>query len=661
MMAEVLFLAAVVLAVAAGFAKWGARHRSVSFLGFSAIALLLVLMIVALAAAKMPALVVHTVAGPLTYAPTPWSGFWGTVGEALLLVVGLVFWNREFGKGQWVALAWLAVAVAAFLEAASPLAMVVAWGVLAIAVYGMVVAQGSSRRAAAAGWAMLVMSEAGAAALLLGALLLSPSVGSAAHGLTGLIAVLGILGLGSKAGLFPFQIWLPLAEPESPGAAAAALSGVTTTVAMVGLMRWLSWAPPSAPIAWGMVAVGLIGALLGVIHAIVDGDHKRVLAYSTVEWVGLAFASLGLSYVLRDAGQVAAAALALSGAYTLLVMHMGAKFAAFFASGWIERATGTRELNRLGGLFRSAPVAAGLTLLAAAGLMAMPPTGGYVAEWMALESIFMGASSSLRPALLVVVLAVALVTAGGATAILRWYAAIFLGPRRAVAESRPRPGEIVGIAFGALLAWGAGVGTTWLVPWLAAESPRALGANGIVAPTFTHPGQTALLDSLGGRLFNGLPGTQGVILFPGGGFTATSPWDLLWFGGAIVGAVALLRWLWLRRFPRRAAAPSVWSGGEDYTSAYGWTADGLAQPLRLAFAPVIRLRRGRTVGIDSIEVQTDAVDRLLTNLFEPLLYAARWLTQAVRRLQSGHLSHYLGYIMVVLMGGIVWLKLSGLL
>ena len=86
-----------------------------------------------------------------------------------------------------------------------------------------------------------------------------------------------------------------------------------------------------------------------------------------------------------------------------------------------------------------------------------------------------------------------------------------------------------------------------------------------------------------------------------------------------------------------------------------------AQPLRLAFAPVIRHRSTRTVGEDAVEVQTDAADRLLVNLFGPLLQAARRTAQVIQSMQTGHLSHYLGYIMVVLMGGVVWLKLSGLL
>ena len=657
-----LFLLALAVAAAASVSAWSGRRTVVAVLAFGTLAALLVEMVLGLFGVDGGALTLPTVAGTLSYTVTPWAGWWGAIAEALLLVTGTVFWAKEFGKGQWLSLAWLGVAVSAFLQALSPLGMVVAWGVLALAVYGMVVAQANSRRAATSGWAMLVMSEAGAAALLLGVILLTAGLGSHAPGVTAFIAVLGILGLGSKAGLFPFQIWLPLAEPEAPGAAAAALSGVTTTVAMVGLMRWLSWAPPTTPIAWAMVVLGLAGAVLGVIHAIVDNDHKRVLAYSTVEWIGLAFTSLGLSYVLRSAGLGAAANLALSGTYTLLLMHMGAKFAAFLASGWIERTTGTREMNRLGGLWRTAPLAGGLTLLAAVALMAIPPTGGYLAEWMAAESVFMGAASSLRPALLAVAVVVALVTAGGATAILRWFASVFLGPRRTVALARPRKGETLGLAFGAALAWVAGVGATWIVPWVAAVAPRGIRNLGLVAPTFTHPGTTALLNSLGGRVFTGLPGTAGVVLFPAGGFTATSPWDLLWFGGGIVVLVAVLRGLWLRRFQRRPQPPAPWNGGEPYRAAYGWTADGTALPLRLAFAPAIRHRSvRRTVGEASVEVEIDAVDRLLVNLFHPLLQAARRAVGLVQSLQTGHLSHYLGYITLVLMGGLVALKLAGIL
>ncbi len=656
-----LLPASLALAAMASVAAWSGGRRLVPALAFATLGLLIMELAGALADRGTAAIALDTVAGSVRYALTPWAGLWGVICEGLLLIAGLVFLAADSGKGQWLSLIWLGIAVAAFLEAASPLAMVVAWGVMALAVYGMVVTQATERRAVAAGWAMLVMSEAGAAALLLGALLLSLPLGDSTGGLTGLIAVLGILGLGSKAGLFPFQIWLPLAEPEAPGAAAAALSGVTTTVAVVGLVRWLAWAPPPPAVAWGMVVLGLGGALHAVIHAIVEHDHKRVLAYSTVEWIGLAFSSLGLSYVLQHAGQAAAAALALSGMYTLLLMHMGAKFAAFHASGWVERATGTRSLNRLGGLLKAAPLVAVLTLLAAASLMAMPPTGGYAAEWMALESIFMGASGGLRPALLGVVLVVGLVTAGGTTAILRWYAAIFLGPQRSPAQAPPAFGEALGVGAGALLAWLAGVGTTWIVPWIAAASPRALGMGGLVAPTFTHPQATKLLDTLGGQVFTGLPAAQGVILFPGGGFTATSPWDLLWFGGAMVGLVALLRWLWLRRLPRRGAALEPWSGGEGYSPSYGWTADGTALPLRLAFAPVIRHRHTRKEADGAVEVRLHAADRLLVDVFKPLLEAARRAARAIRALQTGDLSHYVGYIMVVLAGGMIWLKLSGLL
>ena len=656
-----LSLAALSLAVVASVLAWSGRRRLAPALAFATIGLLMLQLGLGLAETKAQVLAIDTVAGSLTYTATPWAGFWGLIGEGLLLAVGLVFLANGLGKGQWLSLTWLGVAVAALLDAATPIAMAVAWGVLAVAVYGMVVAQGGSRRTAVSGWAMLVMSEAGAAALLLGALLLSSGAGSQVRELTGFVAVLGIVGLGSKAGLFPFQIWLPLAEPEAPGAAAAVLSGITTTVAMVVLVRWLAWAPPTTQVAWGMVALGLAGAFVAVIHAIVDNDHKRVLAYSTVEWIGLAFAGLGLSYVFENAALDSAAALALSGTYMLLLMHMGAKFAAFLASGWVERETGTRDMNHLGGLFKAAPLAAGLMLLAAAALMAMPPTGGYLAEWMALESIFMGASTSLRPALVVVILVVALVTAGGATAILRWYAAIFLGPRRTAVQSTPRTGEVLGMALGVLVAWFAGIGSTWILPWVAAASPRGISASNLIAPTFTHPGTTTLLDTLGGRVFAGLPGTQGVILFPGGGFTATSPWDLLWFGGGIVAIVGLLRWLWLRRLPRRATWPAPWTGGEDYVTAHAWTADGTAQPLRLAFAPVIRHRSTRTLGEGSVAVQRSASDRLLVNLFGPILQAAQCGVGTIRRLQSGHLSHYLGYIMIVLMGGMVWLKLSGLL
>ncbi len=601
--------------------------------------------------------------GVLRYALSPWSAVWLALCLLMMGLSGLALLSRSPGRGMVVGLTWLTSAVTLFLLARSPLALLVGWGLIAVGGYVMVVSQAYRRRTVASGWTMLVMSETGTVALLIGAVILNLAPPQDA-GSMAVAAALGIIGLGAKAGLFPFQVWLPLAEPEAPGAAAGILSGVLSTVVLVGMWEWMGWAPAPTTVAWGLVIVGLGGAVLGVIHAMIDDDFKRVLAYSTIEWVGLAMGILGLYIVFLHEHVVVAASLAAAAYFAILLMHLGAKTAAFTASGWMEKALGTRRFLGVGGLFRSSGSLGKWLVLGVVALMAIPPTGGYFAEWSALEGLFNGAGSSLRVALIPVAIAVALIGGAGATAMLRWFGMLYLGPERRPPKLRPSRMETGLVAAGACLAWLSGIGIGWWVPWMEANAPRILGQRPapVIAPVFTAPATTRLLNSLGGRIFAGLPFTPGLIAFPGGGFTATSPWYLLFFGGGIVGIVFLLRALWWRHTGRgvsRRVEP--WVGSIKSEPGHLWSATGLTLPLRLAFAPVISLRRTRqdhpTRGL---VVETDAVDRLMVHVLHPFYNAIDRITARIQKTESGHLSHYVGYALGALLAGLIWLKIAGL-
>lgn len=353
--------------------------------------------------------------GPVQYQIGHWSGPWIVLFELMIALAAWVHRSLGGGRSHFLSIAWMSVAMAGLLSAHSPIALVVAWGVLAAAAYATVVSGEHPGRALTAGFAMLALSEVGAGALLLGALLLTLRIPVP----PGLIAALGIVGLGSKAGLFPFQTWLPVAEPEAPGAGAGLLSGVATGGALLAMLRWLSWATPDAAVAWGMVVLGLLGAVIGAVHAMVDEDFKRVLAYSTVEWVGLILAALGLSIVFAGAGLGTAAALTRDAAIVLILVHSLGKFSAFVTSGWLERAVGHRSMDGAGGLLRRAPWIGGAALLSVAVLMALPPTGGYVGEWMSVEGVFAAAASSLHGVLVVAGITAALVFGAGVSATLQ--------------------------------------------------------------------------------------------------------------------------------------------------------------------------------------------------------------------------------------------------
>ncbi len=595
-----------------------------------------------------------TPVGPLGWHGDPWVAGW-------LVVVGLMGGLAVSARaaagavpGEMIAASWLALGVAGILSAADALALVLAWGLLTASAYGAVVAGAHRARVLAAGWVLLVMNELGTAALIVGAILLATE--HAVSGTAGdVAALLGLLGLGAKTGLFPFQVWLPVAEPEAPGVVAGLLSGVTTAAVMVALGQWFGWTHPDVTVGWITVGLGVVGGALGAIHAALDHDVKRVLAYSTVEWMGLATALLGLSVVFLRTGSPAAAGVALAAFYAVALMHLGAKTAAFGIAGWVEQGGAGRRLDALGGLYRRAGWLARWALLAVIALMALPPTGGYVAEWLSLESVFMESAGPLRPPLVVVGVLLALLAAAGATAMLRWYGAVFLGPPRGrKLPRRPDPSSVRLVGAGAVLAAAGGVGIGWWLPFAGRWAPPLLGQpvlRHLVAPTFGRHPAPALLVSLGGRVFAGLPGAPGAIVFPGPGFTATAPWYLLWFGGAMVLGVAWARRAWIRRHQLTVRHEAPWSGGSHYRREHAWTATALTHPLRLAFAPVIRLQRRRQEGA-VVRVDTDIADRLLEQGMRPVLRLVGRLADAFSQTESGLVSHYVLYVLAAVAVGL---------
>lgn len=614
-----------------------------------------------------PILTAHLPEGLLAFQSTPWNGFFILAVTLLSAAVGLVLRAENHPPGTWMAWAWSLLAADAFLASASPLALVACWGLLALGVYGLLVAGAEDDRTFSAAWSMLVMTELGAVMLLVGAIMLNQPVVHGSLEQT-VILLLGVLGLGSKAGIFPFQLWMPVAEPEAPGSLAGMLSGIFTMVAMVGVWQWVHWVPLSAAdasvVGWILVLLGLLGALLGMVHAVVDRDFKRVLAYSSAEWMGLAFLLLGLMMVFRVNGLAQAGALAEDGFFILLLMHAGTKLAVFIAAEWVEKSTGTRAMNQLGGLHRAAGSMSRWLLLPLVALMAVPPTGGYLAEWMMGESLMMGGATRLRIPLIAVGIGVALVVAGGATAMLRWYGALFLGPVRTPAQFPASRSFTAAMILGGVFGWGAALSVGWLSPWIARLAPLADGARPplVLAPTFTHPSAASILVPLGGRIFDGLPGVPGMILFPGPAFTVTSPWDMFWFGGLLVGLVFGVRAVGLRwRSPRPVRRVPTWVGGTPYGPEFAWSASGITHPLRVAFAPVIQLRRTRSVEGRTVAVQVDAVDRLVEHGFHPLVDAVTTVLRKIQRVHDGELSHYLVYMLMGFGALLIGLKLTGML
>jgi hydrogenase-4 component B len=275
------------------------------------------------------------------------------------------------------------------------------WEVMSLASWALVMAHHREADNARAGYIYLVMASFGTLALLLAfGLLAGPdgaygfaSVRGATHApaMAALVLILALLGAGSKAGLVPLHVWLPLAHPAAPSHVSGLMSGVMTKVAVYAFIR-IVFDLLNAPSWWAsmiVLALAAATAFMGVLYALMQHDLKRLLAYHTVENIGIIFIGLGLALGFRAAGMNGAAALALIAALFHVFNHSLFKSLLFFGSGAVLTATGERDMEKLGGLIHKMPLASFAFLVGCVAISALPPLNGFVSEWLTFQAILL--------------------------------------------------------------------------------------------------------------------------------------------------------------------------------------------------------------------------------------------------------------------------------
>jgi formate hydrogenlyase subunit 3/multisubunit Na+/H+ antiporter MnhD subunit len=341
------------------------------------------------------------------------------------------------------------------------------WETMSLASWALVMAHHREAGNARAGYVYILMASFGTLALLLGFGLLAGPTGDyafeamRAHGLSPLLAgiVLGLvlIGAGSKAGLVPLHVWLPLAHPAAPSHVSALMSGVMTKVAVYGFIRIVFdlLGPPHW--WWGIpvLAVGGVTAALGVLYALMQDDLKRVLAYSTIENIGIVFVGLGLALAFEANHLPAAGALALTAALFHVFNHALFKSVLFFGSGAVLTATGERRMERLGGLIHRMPVTSVVVLVACAAISALPPLNGFASEWLVFQAILLSPdlpSWGLKLLVPAVGALLALSAAFAAACFVRLYGIVFLGRPRSPAAAEAREVDRWSLAAMSVLA-----------------------------------------------------------------------------------------------------------------------------------------------------------------------------------------------------------------
>lgn len=572
------------------------------------------------------------------------------------MVSGLLFAGRPGtlanlrGKVPIVALAVLLLSLVLVLIARDVFLFLTGWEGLAISFY-LVVSAGYHRddRAASSAYWTMGMAKVGGACLLAAFVVLvvrahaigfEPIAQAAAQlpqPVAGLVLLLAVAGFGIKVAIVPLQSWLPRAYPVGPTGTPAFLAAVGLNAGFYGFIRVVLGVLPAGPEWWGSVVVllGAITAVLGILYATVQPDLKALVAYSSVENAGIIVAALGAAMIGRAAGLPLLVSLGLVSALLQISVHAAAKAGLFLCADGVERHAETTDMERLGGLARQLPGLATVFLACAASLVGLPPLGGFVSEWMVLETLMQGFRvGSLVPEVAVALAGtlLALTAAIAGIAFVKAFFATFLGfPRSHRAAIRVGWSTVLGGAGLALAGLGIGVSAPWFVylldPALSAVGAQTVGARVstgelLIAPVFAD--------------FSSISPTEIAIVLPA-------------FALLLVVLLVLTR---NRRIPIRRTP--VWASGSVPADARTqYTPTAWSNPTRVVFDAALRTRRAvRRRGPDLAPVGVRYSSRVPAAVDEWLvLPGARALLRLVGRLQglqSGSLARYLSYVLAVL-------------
>jgi hydrogenase-4 component B len=457
----------------------------------------------------------------------------------------------------------------------------VSWEFMSLSSWALVMAHQGVPDNVRAGYVYLIMASFGTLALLLMfGLLAGPDGGYAfadmragqlSAGAAAVVLVLALIGAGSKAGLVPLHVWLPLAHPAAPSHVSALMSGVMTKVAVYGFVRIVFDLLGTPAWWWSMVvlALGGITAVMGVLYALMQHDLKRLLAYHTVENIGIIFIGLGLALAFRAHGMALAAALALTAGLLHVFNHSIFKSLLFFGAGAVLASTGERDMERLGGLIHRMPQTAFVFLVGCAAISALPPLNGFVSEWLTFQAILLSPqipSWGLKLLVPAVGALLALSAALAAACFVKAFGVTFLGRARTPAAEHAGETDRFSLAamfFLAALCLVAGILPGFFIDALAPVVQSLVGARMPVQSGVDWLSIVPIAESRSS--YNGLL----VFLF------------MLLSGALAAWAIHRLASDKVRR------APPWDCGYPDASPATQYTASSFAQPIRRVFGTVV--------------------------------------------------------------------------
>jgi len=546
----------------------------------------------------------------------------------------------------------LLLSLALVFSASNAFFFLVAWEVMALTAYCLISFEHEKKETRNAGVLFLIMSHAGTGLLLIAFLVLSSVSGSldftSFHLLAsrlpplqqGTIFVLFLFGFGVKAGLVPVHIWLPKAHPVAPSNVSALMSGIVIKTGIYGMARVFFDFYGPIPLWMGtlLLGLGVASALLGVLYALMEHDLKRLLAWHSIENIGIILMGFGAALMFRSLGYANLAALALIAALYHTFNHAMFKGLLFLGAGSVVQATHTRNMERMGGLIRRMPVTALCFLVGAVAISGLPPLNGFVSEWLTYQALLAGFGTTHSLTRLMFPIAgslLALTAALAAACFVKAFAIPFLALPRSEEAADAREVSFPMRAGMAVLALGCialGLGATWFVRVFDPITQQTLGVRASSALVMARGWALSPGTAHGGTI-----STAGIALF-------------FLLAGAAFALPLAMRWR------RRSVRGPAWDCGlPGLTADNEYTATAFSKPLRMIFSALYRPRREIQAEYEvspyypsAIRFESEIEPTFEKHLYDPLRQWIMAVANRMKGIQAGSINLYLAYIFLTL-------------
>ena len=536
---------------------------------------------------------------------------------------------------------------------------IIVWEGMSLATYFLITYEHESRDSRRAGFLYVVMTHVGTLFLILMFLMLfsyarsfdfesfRTAAATMPWNIKSVVFFCALIGFGTKAGVIPLHIWLPEAHPAAPSNISALMSGVMIKTGIYGLVRvFFDFLGTGLP-WWGFVVLilALGSSVLGVLFALMEHDLKRLLAYHSIENIGIILMGIAVALIFHQAGNDSIAYIGLIAALFHTLNHATFKGLLFLSAGSVVHSTGTRNIEEMGGLIKRLPYTALFFLIGAVAISALPPLNGFVSEWLTFQAFFRGfdvAELSVKIAMPISVALLALTSALAAACFVKAFGITFLGLGRshhvdAAHESSWNMLASMGLLSAACVVFG--LAPSFVISLLQPVADFALHRN----PHGAHPADLSTSMSANSTV-NEAPILIAVLLL------------------AIAGLVLLA--LVVLRGNRKSRIVPTWACGLETTSPrMQYTATGFSKPIRMIFSSVFRPSREIDVSAPMssyfkptirVDLKTEAI--FDTRIYQPLLDYFLAMLRVIRKIQTGHIQTYLAYIFVTLII-LLWLAL----